>query len=231
MKTRIFAWIGMAALLASTAYLLVARQDLKASLESLRAENQELRQEAAERDQAEATAAQVQTDEIAKLRKDSQELLRLRNEIRQLRDEKQQLSRQVQSAQAQSQAALTQAQTAQAQAQALQAATSQENATARSAAEGGLTTEAMVAFRKRYGLVPDATAAQNMCINNLRHLDGAKQQWALENQKTASAVPTMTDLAPYLRNQVPACPSGGAYTLNSVGTSPSCGQPGHALPN
>lgn len=231
MKTSVFAGIGLAALSISTAYLLVVRQDLMASLESLRVENQDLRQEAAERGQTEATAANAQADELARLRKDSQELLRLRNEVRQLRDEKQQLNRQVQSAQAQSQAALTQAQTAQAQAQALQAAASQGTATAQSAAESGLTTETIVAFRKRYGLVPDATAAQNMCINNLRHLDGAKQQWALENQKPATAVPTMADLAPYLRNQVPACPSGGAYTVNSVGTSPSCNQPGHALPN
>ena len=42
------------------------------------------------------------------------------------------------------------------------------------------------------------TAKKNTIINNLRLLDGAKEQWALENKKSGDAVPTMEDLGPYL---------------------------------
>jgi hypothetical protein len=75
-------------------------------------------------------------------------------------------------------------------------------------------------------------AAQlNACINNLRQIDAAKQQWALENSKTADAVPSAQDLLPYFSNLVfPVCPSGGAYTINAVGVPPTCSVPGHVLP-
>src|SRR3954464_13216969 len=55
------------------------------------------------------------------------------------------------------------------------------------------------------------TAQQNACINNLRQLDGAKQQWALENKAAATASPDITDVAPYLGRGAtgtqPTCPS------------------------
>src|SRR2546423_7409816 len=41
------------------------------------------------------------------------------------------------------------------------------------------------------------TAQQNACINNLRQIDSAKQQWALETRQTSNAVPEETDLQPY----------------------------------
>ena len=48
-------------------------------------------------------------------------------------------------------------------------------------------------------------------------IDGAKQQWALENKKPASALPTAADIAPYMRsNTLPVCPAGGVYTLNPI---------------
>ncbi|HXJ75693.1 MAG TPA: hypothetical protein VNM37_22745, partial [Candidatus Dormibacteraeota bacterium] len=52
------------------------------------------------------------------------------------------------------------------------------------------------------------TSQQNACINNLRQLDAAKNQWALEKAKTATDVPVQKDLLPYLR-QWPVCPAGG----------------------
>ena len=71
----------------------------------------------------------------------------------------------------------------------------------------------------------------NTFINNLRQIDAAKQQWALENNKTASAVPTAQDLLPYLGDGLfPVCPSGGVYTINAVGVPPACSIPGHVLP-
>lgn len=75
------------------------------------------------------------------------------------------------------------------------------------------------------------TAMQNACINNLRQIDAAKQQWALENNKTGGDLPTKADLLPYLGNhQFPVCPSGGTYTIGVVTNPPTCTISGHALP-
>jgi septal ring factor EnvC (AmiA/AmiB activator) len=72
---------------------------------------------------------------------------------------------------------------------------------------------------------------KNQCINNLRQIDIAKQQWALENNKSDDAIPTMQDLLTYFPNNVfPVCPSGGTYTINAVGNPPTCSIPGHVLP-
>src|SRR5260370_4678269 len=47
------------------------------------------------------------------------------------------------------------------------------------------------------------TSQSNSVINNLRQLDGAKQQWALENHKSDSDVATLDDLKPYLKRAGP----------------------------
>src|SRR6266702_3867837 len=68
-------------------------------------------------------------------------------------------------------------------------------------------------------VVDPETGPKNFCINNLRLLDGIKQQWALENQKTNSDVPTWADLKGYFNRDPhfpPKCPSGGTYTLGPV---------------
>jgi regulator of replication initiation timing len=76
-----------------------------------------------------------------------------------------------------------------------------------------------------------AVAQLNTCINHLRQIDAAKQQWALENSKTDDDIPTALELLPYLKDAVfPTCPSGGTYTINAVGVPPTCSIPGHALP-
>ena len=75
------------------------------------------------------------------------------------------------------------------------------------------------------------TAQMNACINNLRQIDAAKQQWALENNKKGADTPTQIDLMRYLRNgQWPTCPAGGAYTINPVSEAPTCSIPKHKLP-
>src|SRR5579862_6544316 len=43
-----------------------------------------------------------------------------------------------------------------------------------------------------------STSQQNACINNLRQIDAAKQQWALEKGKGATDTPGDTDITPYL---------------------------------
>jgi len=50
---------------------------------------------------------------------------------------------------------------------------------------------------------------KNACINNLRQIDGAAQQLALENKLAASATVTTADLIPYLK-AAPVCPAGGS---------------------
>jgi len=75
------------------------------------------------------------------------------------------------------------------------------------------------------------TAQQNACINNLRQIDAAKKQWALENKKTDTDTPTREDLTPLLSNkQFPVCPAGGNYTINPVSQRPECSHEGHSLP-
>jgi len=72
---------------------------------------------------------------------------------------------------------------------------------------------------------------RNTCINNLRLIDGAKQQWALEKNASGDAVPTARDLLPYLKDGIfPACPDGGSYTINMVDAIPTCTSAGHILP-
>jgi len=66
------------------------------------------------------------------------------------------------------------------------------------------------------------TAQKNACINNLRQIDAAKEQWALENKKTNGAQPTEADIDPYIKASALTCPQGGEYTIGAVGTSPSC---------
>jgi prepilin-type N-terminal cleavage/methylation domain-containing protein len=78
------------------------------------------------------------------------------------------------------------------------------------------------------------TSQQNACINNLRLVDAAKQQWALEQRKqtTDSPATSGTDLQPYLgrgaNGELPSCPVDSAssfitsYVAGTVGTKPTC---------
>jgi hypothetical protein len=75
------------------------------------------------------------------------------------------------------------------------------------------------------------TPASNACVNNLRYIDGATQQWALENHKTTNDVPSWEDVRPYLSRdgKIPTCPHGGTYTLGRLDKPPTCSYPGHSL--
>ena len=81
------------------------------------------------------------------------------------------------------------------------------------------------------------TAAQkNACINNLRQIDGAKEQLALEAKLAPNAAVATTDLYgtdKYIR-QEPKCPTDNtSYTVGNVGVKPVCGTGaalGHVLP-
>jgi prepilin-type N-terminal cleavage/methylation domain-containing protein len=67
---------------------------------------------------------------------------------------------------------------------------------------------------------------KNTCINNLRQIDGASQQWALETKASGSAEVLYENIHGFLHNRV-VCPSGGStfgdsYTLQTVAEKPLC---------
>jgi prepilin-type N-terminal cleavage/methylation domain-containing protein len=82
------------------------------------------------------------------------------------------------------------------------------------------------------------TSQANACINNLRQIDGAKQQWALENKQPSTASPGSTVIMPYLgrgsAGTWSTCPAGGTYTVGNLATAPICSlstaSPKHQLP-
>ena len=70
----------------------------------------------------------------------------------------------------------------------------------------------------------------NTCINNLRLLDWAKDQWAIEQGIPFGNAVAVADLRPYMKQGVPYCPicgttgEGDGYTLDVVGSTPQCNQ-------
>jgi prepilin-type N-terminal cleavage/methylation domain-containing protein len=76
------------------------------------------------------------------------------------------------------------------------------------------------------------TSQQNACINNLRQIDGAKQQWALEHQQVGTATMADTDIQPYMgrgsAGGLPFCPADStknfdtSYTKGDCQTAPTC---------
>jgi prepilin-type N-terminal cleavage/methylation domain-containing protein len=87
-----------------------------------------------------------------------------------------------------------------------------------------------------------ATSQANACINNMRQIDSACDQFALEaKKKTGDAITYPGDLTPYIKlnaaNAIPSCPAGGTYSVGVVGFIPpvSCSlantvTPGHVMP-
>jgi prepilin-type N-terminal cleavage/methylation domain-containing protein len=85
------------------------------------------------------------------------------------------------------------------------------------------------------------TAQTKTCIGNLRMIDTAKQQWALESGAMATSVPVASNIQPYLgrgNGVLPLCPLDSqqsfatSYNLNNCQTSPTCvvDPTDHALP-
>ena len=70
------------------------------------------------------------------------------------------------------------------------------------------------------------------CVVNLRQVESAKAQWAMEMKKGGADTPGWADLigiGSYIKTQ-PICPSGGAYTINDVSTPATCSTGGtHVL--
>jgi prepilin-type N-terminal cleavage/methylation domain-containing protein len=65
----------------------------------------------------------------------------------------------------------------------------------------------------------------NACINNLRQIDSAASQFAIEKGKSVgSTINYPSDLTPYFRlnanSSIPPCPAGGNYAVAPVGADP-----------
>jgi prepilin-type N-terminal cleavage/methylation domain-containing protein len=94
-----------------------------------------------------------------------------------------------------------------------------------------------------------STAQMNACINNLRQIDSAKQQWALEKGQVGTATPAEADIAVYIgRAGTPAaveasvyCPIAttktfdASYVIGACNVAPTCNfttvDYPHVLPN
>jgi regulator of replication initiation timing len=205
-------WLCVAALLATEVFLFLAKSQKAAVIVQLHESQQKVAQLQSDLDRLKNSSVATLSTENARLRAENQGLTQKYSqqqaENNRLRGVSQQLTQQLQTSRDAVQQQQEQLQQMQAENQ--QAATTTEATTEQSM----------------------SPAAQlNACINNLRQIDAAKQQWALENSKTADAVPSAQDLLPYFSNLVfPVCPSGGAYTINAVGVPPTCSVPGHVLP-
>lgn len=68
------------------------------------------------------------------------------------------------------------------------------------------------------------TAQTKTCVANLRQIDGAKQQWAIDSKKNGTDTPGKTDLygtTLYLKSE-PTCPLSGTYVIGTVSANPTC---------
>ncbi len=72
------------------------------------------------------------------------------------------------------------------------------------------------------------TSQMNACINNLRQIDGAKDQWAIENNAVDTSAVTLANCNTYLKKTIntrpggTACPANGTYTTSTVSADPTC---------
>ena len=74
--------------------------------------------------------------------------------------------------------------------------------------------------------------ASNACVNNLRQIEGAKEQWAVENNKQPNEIPTVANLSPYFKDdKFPICPSGGTYIIGRLDEDPKCTLADSTWPN
>ena len=71
-----------------------------------------------------------------------------------------------------------------------------------------------------------AKSQATACINNLRQIDSAVQQFSMETGKKAGDILNFpSDVTAYIKmdssGQIPTCPASGIYTLTAVGNIPS----------
>lgn len=69
------------------------------------------------------------------------------------------------------------------------------------------------------------------CVANLRQIEAAKEQAAMELHMVGTDTPTQAQLSPDYVKAWPVEPQGGTYTIGAINTNPTCsvGSP-HVLP-
>ena len=69
------------------------------------------------------------------------------------------------------------------------------------------------------------------CIANLMQIQGAKENWALEERRRPQDIPSVADVigADKWIARAPVCGAGGIYTYGRVDEKPTCSFPGHSL--
>ncbi|MBS1704156.1 MAG: prepilin-type N-terminal cleavage/methylation domain-containing protein [Armatimonadetes bacterium] len=73
---------------------------------------------------------------------------------------------------------------------------------------------------------------RSSCLANMKEIESAKEQWAMDNRKSNGDTVAFTDLVGmtlYMKS-TPSCAEGGTYSLNPIGTVPTCTVSGHVLP-
>ena len=70
------------------------------------------------------------------------------------------------------------------------------------------------------------------CIHNLKYIDTRKELFAMEAKLNTGDTVTWADLVPTYMKFQPDCPAGGTYTINVIGTNPTCSlsAQGHVIP-
>lgn len=66
------------------------------------------------------------------------------------------------------------------------------------------------------------TAQTNACLANLKQIDGAKTLYALDSAVASGGACAMGNLVPTYVKSTPACPGGGTYVPQVIGTDPTC---------
>lgn len=162
-------------------------------------------------DTKEVTKLRAQVREAESLRKEAEELPKLRGEVTQLRKDKAVFEQaKAENAQLREWAIRLQAENA--------AVRGQNQSLAQAAASPAATAQTEQTWKA-------------LCIENLKQIDGAIQQWALENKKQATDSVELKGILPYLRGSLlPLCPASGNYSPGStVSAVPTCTVPGHTL--
>src|SRR6266446_6383600 len=70
------------------------------------------------------------------------------------------------------------------------------------------------------------TAQKSACISNLREIENAMSQWALDQKQSDTAPVNFADISPYLKDSV-ICPAGGtsftdSYSITTASAEPAC---------
>jgi hypothetical protein len=95
----------------------------------------------------------------------------------------------------------------------------------------------LVAWLLKPNFVREGPApCRNACINNLRQIAGAKEEWALEHNRKAGDECAPAQVARYIKGGFRKCPGdirpgqgAGTYIIGKLEEAPRCTVPGHTL--